>query len=263
MIAANHKLVIGESSMIGWSIENQKPRIALDVGQEAVRFNNPYLPLTRSEMALPLIVKDRVLGAMSVQSIEQNAFDEDDIVVLQSIADSLSTSIENARLFRDSRENLEEIQNLQRQYLDRAWTETALQERGLSYQFEDEKYANEAAGSAIQLPLSLREQIIGQITVETGNTSLSPDEMALVDAITTQTALALENARLLNETQRNAAREQLLNDMAARFSRALNIDDILKIAVRELGRLPTVTEASVYLKSLEEQIVAGPNQPEG
>ncbi|GIK39364.1 MAG: hypothetical protein BroJett011_31970 [Chloroflexota bacterium] len=94
-----HRLKIGGESMIGWSIQNRQARIALDVGQEAVRFHNPHLPDTHSEMALPLISRDEVIGALTVQSTERGAFSAEDITLLQTMADQLANAIENARLF--------------------------------------------------------------------------------------------------------------------------------------------------------------------
>jgi PAS domain S-box-containing protein len=103
MLSAGHKLEIGGESMIGWCVANQKARIALDVGEEAVRFDNPYLPDTRSEMALPLIARGQAVGAMTVQSREQAAFSDEDIAVLQTMADQVANAIENARLLEETR----------------------------------------------------------------------------------------------------------------------------------------------------------------
>jgi PAS domain S-box-containing protein len=108
-----HKLRIGGKSMISWSIENRQARIALDVGEEAVHFQNPYLPDTHSEMALPLISRDEVLGALTVQSTERSAFSDEDITLLQTMADQLANAIENARLFENSENRLQETQALQ------------------------------------------------------------------------------------------------------------------------------------------------------
>jgi PAS domain S-box-containing protein len=103
MLEAHHQLEIGGSSMIAWCIANRQARIALDVGQEAVRFANSLLPKTRSEMALPLISRDIVIGAMTIQSDQPAAFAQEDISVLQSMADQTANAIENARLFEESR----------------------------------------------------------------------------------------------------------------------------------------------------------------
>jgi GAF domain-containing protein len=97
----NHKLKIGGESMIGWCVQNRRARIALDVGQEAVRFQNPHLPDTHSEMALPLVSRDEVIGALTVQSTERGAFSPEDITMLQTMADQLANAIQNARLFEN------------------------------------------------------------------------------------------------------------------------------------------------------------------
>jgi len=101
LLKAGHRLKVEDSSMIGWCIQKQQARIALDVGEEAVRFKNPYLPLTRSEMALPLIARGESIGAMSIQSTLPGAFSRVDIAALQAMADQMANAIENARLFTE------------------------------------------------------------------------------------------------------------------------------------------------------------------
>ncbi|MBU1751390.1 MAG: GAF domain-containing protein [Chloroflexi bacterium] len=110
MIAQGHKLEVGGDSMIGWCIANRHARIALDVGAEAVRFDNPALPQTRSELALPLISREQVIGAMTVQSEAPQAFTPEDIDNLQTMADQLATAIENARLFANAQRAQQEEQ---------------------------------------------------------------------------------------------------------------------------------------------------------
>lgn len=100
MLREGHKLAVGGNSMIGASIANKKGRIALDVGEEAVFFENPHLPKTRSEMALPLVVNDEAIGALTVQSVEEAAFHEEDIDALQTMADQLAVAIQNSKLHR-------------------------------------------------------------------------------------------------------------------------------------------------------------------
>ncbi len=102
MLEMGHKSEVGGPSMIGWCTAYGKSRIALDVGQEAIWFENPLLPQTRSEMALPLLSRERVIGAMTVQSDRPAAFTPEDVTVLQIVADQLATAIENAHLYRET-----------------------------------------------------------------------------------------------------------------------------------------------------------------
>jgi len=102
MLEAGHRFHVGGESMVGWCTANVQARIALDVGEEAVRFDNPLLPETRSEMALPLISRGQVIGALTVQSAEAAAFSEEDIAMLQTMADQVANAIENTRLFEEA-----------------------------------------------------------------------------------------------------------------------------------------------------------------
>lgn len=98
MMEQVHRLRVGGQSMVGAATHLNQARIALDVGRETVHFKNPLLPYTHSEVALPLVVSDQVIGALDVQSTEEIAFTEDDITALQTLADQLAVAINNARL---------------------------------------------------------------------------------------------------------------------------------------------------------------------
>ncbi len=114
MLAEGHKLAVGGNSMIGACIQNRQGRIALDVGAEAVFFQNPHLPHTRSEMALPLIVAGEPIGALTVQSTQEAAFHEEDIAALQTMADQLAVAIHNSHLHREKQELLRQAERRSR-----------------------------------------------------------------------------------------------------------------------------------------------------
>jgi GAF domain-containing protein len=247
MVSSKHKLPIAESSMVGWAISHLQARIALDVGQEAVRFANPLLPNTRSELALPLISKGRAVGALSVQSEEPEAFDQEDILVLQSIADTLAVAIENARLFQETERNLEEMRISQRAYMTKTWAQPAQENAGFEYAMATDDISPNAEISEIDVPLVLREQIIGQLHLE-GQQDWTPEERSLVEAVATQAALAMENARLLEESQQMALRERVAAEITGKIWSSPNTEYILQTAIKELGRVLRADEAMVELK---------------
>ncbi len=254
MITENHKLSVGGSSMVGWATANRRPRIAQNVGEEAIRFRNPHLPLTRSELALPLILGERVLGALSAQSAEENAFDDDDIAVLQNISDSLAIALENARLFQQTQSSLQEIRFLNRQYISGAWNEIAPKSDSLSVTVDSTQADTGQRGQSVSVPLTLRdEQVIGDITLEADRSTWSPDELEFIQAVSSQAALALESARLLEEAQDRAQREQTLNELTTRFARTLDFDTLIQTVVRELGQLPNVNEVSIHISPPESE----------
>jgi GAF domain-containing protein/HAMP domain-containing protein len=249
MLASGHKLIIGGDSMIGWATANHKARIALDTGQEAVHFKNPWLPLTRSELALPILSSQELIGAITIQSVEPEAFDQDDITVLQGIADSLSIALHNARLFTQLQESLSEIQNLHRQYLAQTWSKLP-QSQPLDFTFEDPN-APEPKNS-LQLPVALRDTVIGNLTLETSAGPLNPDDEAFVAEITTQVALALENARLLEETQRRAEQERIISNLSAKVWSMNDVEGILSTALQELSSAMKVSEGVICLEVADE-----------
>jgi len=110
MVALDHRLLVGGESMIGQCVAGKKVRIALDVGEEAVRFENPLLPSTRSELALPLISRGEAIGALTIQSVEEAAFSEEDISVMQTMADQLANAITNARLYEQAQQAYAEVE---------------------------------------------------------------------------------------------------------------------------------------------------------
>jgi len=112
MLEQQHKLKVGEVGIVGYVTGRGEPRIALDVGQDAVHFENPLLPNTRSEMALPLTVRGRVIGALDVQSTREAAFSDEDVATLRTMADQLAIAIENARLYEEERRRAEELATL-------------------------------------------------------------------------------------------------------------------------------------------------------
>ncbi|MDH3944132.1 MAG: GAF domain-containing protein [Anaerolineae bacterium] len=261
MVVEGHRLSVGGNSMVGWATANQEARIALDTGEEEIRFNNPHLPLTKAELALPLLRGTQLIGALTIQSTEPVAFNDNDIVVLRGIADSLATAIENAQLFQQIETSLEEIQKLNRMYLSEGWQGLIEEGHPLTFTADGEQsLADDVEATLFDIPLKVRDQhVIGNISLEATRQNWSEDEMEFIEAVSNQAALALESARLLEESQKRVQREQTLNELTAKFSRSLEVDSLMQLVVRELGNLPNVREVSLHMKrpSLDEKVNTG------
>ena len=254
MIANGHRLEVGGTSMIGWAVINRMPRIALDVGEDAVRFSNPLLPETRSELALPIITKDNAIGALTIQSDKPNAFDEEDILIFQGISDSLSVSLENARLFQQTQNDLNEIRFLSRQYLQESWGSYMQTSDTLTSSFENPLVTTPVTKTySHTIPVFLRKEPIGEIVLETADEVLSPEDQQLIDSITAQAVMSLESARLLQETRRQALQEEKINQISAQFTNAFDIQGVLETALKEISQLPSISEIAVHLVSPQSQ----------
>ncbi len=241
---SGHRLRVGSASMVGTAASIGEARIAQNVGAEAVRFENPLLPYTRSELALPLMIGDRILGVLDVQSTQETAFGPQEVDTLQSMARQVSVALENARLFDSARKSLEEMQAIQRQYVLDAWKPLSESEE-LQYEVGEEP--SESKAVELNVPLSLRDEIIGQVSLM-GQNEWTPEQRNFIEAVATQAALALENARLVQASQSSAAREHLLAEITAKIWSSATIDGVLQAAVRELGRALEASEATIELK---------------
>ncbi|HEY5732082.1 MAG TPA: GAF domain-containing protein, partial [Anaerolineales bacterium] len=117
-----HRLEVVGRSMVAACIREKAPRIAQNTAEEKQRFENPLLPYTRSEIALPLIIGDRVLGALDVQSTKPSDFGSDVIETMQNMASQVAIALENARLFQEAQQSINELRSIQKQYLFEGWS---------------------------------------------------------------------------------------------------------------------------------------------
>jgi len=258
MVEKGHSLTVGSQGIVGYVAAQKKVRIALDVGFDAVFFNNPDLPMTRSEVALPLLVRNKVLGILDIQSDQPQAFRMEDVDVLQTLADQVAVAIENARLLGESQAAIMQLEAVSTIRMKEAW----------SKKFEEQKHAftytplgvrAEAAASQtdegnIKTSISLRGQEIGSIALaRKDNVEWGKTDEELIREVAYQVGLAVDNLRLLEDAQQRAKQEQTVGELATRFSQSLDIDGLLQTAAREFGQLPDVSEVSVFIGQLPEQ----------
>lgn len=237
-----HHLDVNGKSAVAAAIRTNQARIALDGGTDPVRFDNPLLPYTRSQIALPLAIGDRIIGALEIHSTKENAFSLQEVDTYQNMANQITIALENSRLFTEAQQSLSEMSATQQQYLRGAWSSLASDQK-LEYEVGD---SETTAKQEINIPLILREQIIGEINMSSSD-EWTAEQRNLIESIAAQAALALENARLVEESQSIAARERLVNDITAKVWASTTIDSILQTTVRELGRALEAAEVDIEL----------------
>ena len=258
MLARGHRLKVGETGIVGYVTKTGQARIALDVGQDAVYFDNPDLPETHSEMALPLIASGEILGALDVQSKETGAFTEADVATLQVLADQLAVTIQNARLFEQTQAALEAARRAYAEMSREAWQKLLKTEeqigyiaaqgtlRQVSHQWNEDLIKAVETGDVkindqermVSIPVKIRGQAIGAIRLRKPENSAAwtKEEMSLAVAFTEQLSGALESARLYREAQQRAAREALASDISSRITTSPYMENVLRDTVAELGQ---------------------------
>jgi len=262
MIAQGHRLKLADTSMIGWCIIHRQARIALDVGQDAVRFANPFLPDTRSEMALPLAVGDEVIGALTIQSAEKAAFSQDDITSLQALADLIVVAIENARLLAELDEANRELVRTKTFEAIAASTGEAIHWIGnkaapilttlKGLRGDLAQFALAAGDVAAQAPAETQAQTAAQLTRDLAEAFASPEASAAFDdlrAMPPARARRLLNAGsivedldLIEEGARLilAVTEGLIGPTREHKPRPAMLQDVLKDTVVRLGIAPSL-----------------------
>jgi GAF domain-containing protein len=260
MLARHHRLRVGEQGMVGYVAASGRHRIALDVGQDAVFFENPDLPETRSEVALPLRVHDQVIGVLDVQSVEPEAFSDEDLSVLQVLADQLAIAISNARLFRQVQESAEAERRAYQELTAEAWRQLLAVEQDLGFisnaevtmpagdMWRPEMEAALHEGvvvvdedgelPAMALPITVRGEVVGVIDGRKAQpgASWTEEEIELARAFADQLEVALEGARLYRDAQTMAVREQLIREITDEMGRAADLSSLMRITAEALNR---------------------------
>jgi GAF domain-containing protein len=275
MLEQGHRLQVGQTGLVGFVTRMGESRIALDVDRDAAHFAHPLLPETRSEIALPLLVGDRIIGALDVQSIEADAFDNEDITILQVLADQIAIAIDNTRLLSEVRQTVFDLQTAQGEFTHESWQKWVRQSKantGYRYRGADVEPTTQQSAEAIlalrqgkpitniphaqtgdpstlAVPIRLRDQTLGVINLQFEAEDISSDLIDLIENISNRLATTLENARLYEETQRRAAQEQLTGEITARIRESLDIDAVLKTAVQEIGQNLNLHDITIQLET--------------
>jgi len=270
MLARNHQLKVGEQGIVGYVTQTGQARIALDVGKDAVHFNTPELPHTRSEMALPLFYGGRIYGALDVQSTEPNAFSEQDISALRVLADQVSMAISNAILFEELQVNLEKERKTFEKISAEAWrdfirhsstrgfiysqtrirpTDSKWPEDMLQALKENTLLITQSNKHTLNMPVRIGSETVGVIRLKKGADQLdwTQDEIELIQEITERLSQALESARLYQATQIQATQEQMISDISTQLRQSLDLDTVLKTAAKQLGEAFTAKEVVIRM----------------
>jgi len=272
MLKRGHKLGIGQTGIVGFVAATGTSRIALDVGADAVYFDNPDLPLTRSELALPLHVANETIGVLDVQSTEQNVFQEEDTEVLSTLADQVAIAIQNGYSYETTQGLLKEAQKTSASYVRDSWSALQSREEHLGYIISDntlkalnnpitsmqinraissrETVSETGKTTSLTIPIRLRDEAIGVIDIQIAEEhEWDADEVDIAQAVAERLSLALETSLLLQTTQRRAQIERATSEISSKISASTQFDSILRTAAEELSRVLGGSEVLVQIQT--------------
>jgi GAF domain-containing protein/HAMP domain-containing protein len=270
MIATNYRLRVGEAGTVERVAATGEPRITLNPGIDEGHLDNPLLPNTRSEMALPLKVESSVIGVLDIQSNQPQAFNQDDIAILQVMSDQLATAFERTRLLQELERNLHELERAHGQYTREGWQRFGRSGRlsNKGYRFNNIRIepvtelpalGNEAlatgkvvrsnggeATNVIAIPIKLRGQTIGVVNAKLKE-GFGKNTLATIESAIERLAAALESARLYEEASLRADREQSISQVTSAISSSTEYEDILRTVVMEISTMLNDTEVGIQL----------------
>jgi GAF domain-containing protein len=287
LLERQHSLEVGSQSVIGRVTLQGTPIVARASSSDSVHRRNEFLPDTVVEAAFPLRIGKSITGVLDLQSKISSAFQDRDLPVFQTLADHLAISIDNARLFEETEERLEEnrhlveqsrsalreVERLNRRLTGHAWSEFLRDQpddsMSLSINFDDNAISQAAEWTpglegavesnqlvhqkrdqqrVIAAPLRVRGQVVGAMEFELDEEgNLSPEDIDLVEEISERFGLAVENARLYEQSQRSAQRESLINEIAGRLQSTNNVETTLSEAAQSLKKMLKANKVSIRL----------------
>jgi GAF domain-containing protein/HAMP domain-containing protein len=269
LLAKNYKLKVGETGLVGNVTRTGQAYIAQDVDIDAVHFNNPYLPETRSEIVLPLRSYNVTIGALDIQAKNPQAFDERDLQTLQVLADQLAAAIENAQLVQRLESTLSELSRANQNKTRDVWQSAIGKRFAPAYEYDGlqirpipqhlapelaaqlesghpiiTKANGDGSKNALLVPLTILGQVIGVIGLEQEDPSKpwSEEQIAIAQAAANRAALTLENARLFEESARRATKESAIFEATNRIGSAVSMENILQTTAEELEKVLSGSE---------------------
>jgi GAF domain-containing protein/HAMP domain-containing protein len=271
MLERRHRLRVGEQGIVGRVAATGQPRIALDTGVDSVYFNNPLLPNTHSEMALPLKTSEGTIGVVDIQSDQPEAFTQDDIAIVQVMADQLATAIQRTNLLQQVQAQLGQLEQTYQGFTEQTWSSFSSAGRPyIGYKFDNvrldsiratadtgrliagtvaEAESAEADGpQSLHVPIRLRGQVIGVVDLRFQSRNVPEATRLMIQQIADRLATALENARLLEVSMRQANKERAISEITTKISSSVNMRNVLQTAVEELGRAIPGSEVMIQFR---------------
>lgn len=277
------RLRVGAEGMVGDAALRGTYRLAADVDQEPAYLRMDELPDTRSELTLPLLMRDQVIGVLDVQRAGTRGFVTQSVQTLQALADQVAMAISNARLVEQVQQAAEMERRAYGALTAEAWTTMLRASQALGFYSNAQTTApagdlwqpemktalqtgstthNAQATQRLAVPVKVRGEVIGVIdfSKSSDDNTWTNEEIALVESMTEQLGVALDSARLYQDTQRRAARERMTREITDAVQRATDMESLMRIATEELVR--ALGGAQAYMRLGVESLELGSAQGE-
>jgi GAF domain-containing protein/DNA-binding response OmpR family regulator len=270
LLAREHKLGVGSRSVVGQAIQQGQAIIINDtIIAGAIHRQNPLLPNTRAEIALPMRSEERVIGVLDIQSEQPNLFRAEEVQIFQLIADQLAVALQNARLSSEAQTRLRQVDDLNRLYIQQGWQDVlSSEEIQEAYRYNLMTVEPGAGrGDGYSVPIMVRGVTIGELTTNTAeNLPLTEGDEAFMRAIADRVGLAIENARLVDEIQTSLTETFALYQLSRVLSEAQSLENVVAAIITtvmpdaEAGCIALFSDAKVANQTLKVSAVWHPTK---
>ena len=296
LVAQNYRLEAAQTNRVGDVIRNGKTQAITDASRQTSFLHHTDLPLTQSEITLPLTAREQVIGALDLQGTLATAITDEDLAILGTLADQVAILIENARLFAQQSKLAEDNQillqraesaiadldELTHRLTGERW-EKYLADQNDELVFEDVRpgapigrsdlpeidqavekrelvVSADSGHQTLALPIILRGQVIGAIGLEEDQPGQgwAEDGTALMREVAERVSLALDNAQLFEEARIRADELAVLNELGQAFNARLDVDQVLAQVYAGLSRLIDTTNFYIALYDPETHTLSFP-----
>lgn len=243
LLERGHRLNLGETSIVARTVQGGDPVLVVDTETSAIHKPNPLLPDTRSEVAIPLVAGNEIIGVLDMQASRAGTFNEENLTVFQAMAGQIAAAIRGTQAYAQAQEAIAQAERINRRLTAERWQPYLSQigeggRLGYEYDLESPKPlqtpitsyldATESDGLHIAQPIKLRGLQIGTILVEENTEHhWSDEEIALVTSISERIAQAVEQYRAFDETHRRALEMETVSQVSAEASTTLDVDTLL------------------------------------
>jgi GAF domain-containing protein/HAMP domain-containing protein len=275
MLAASYRVPVGHPSAVGQAAETGEAQLALEGSSAGVRIGDEYHTATRSQLTLPLRTNEGTIGLLDLQSDTPDLFGPADATTIQVLADQLAAAVERGRLLVQVQQRLDQLERSYQRFTEDSWGaygRTGRPEMGYRYDNvrldplttlpDDAQKALTAdapitadgtdggSGSTakVSLPIRLRGQPLGVITVGFRGSRPPARTIAMLEQAAERLGTALENVRLLEDSLRRASKERLISEITSRIGSSISVRNVLQTAAEELGRALPGTEISINFR---------------
>ncbi len=273
LLTQGYQLKLDQHSPVSQALTTKQALILRTGRFQNQSFDVPLQPETAMAIVLPLTARGVLLGALTLHSADAAAFADQDVPLLQVMTDNIAYAIENAELFARSQASLEELERAQRGYVRDTW-ETVDLDKEIVYSQSKDSFQSLAdvptqaspssngnsAQDALSIPITLRGQVIGTVDVfdVTQPREWSSEDKALASSVVEQLALAVDNARLFEQSQQRAEELAAINEITNVISQQLELDRLLAEVHTQVQRVMVADAFFVSLYDESTDMIAYP-----